>query len=97
MGTMVNSLPLNSGFGSSNLPLPTKCPDGGIGIHEGLKIPWTLSPCKFDPCSGYLAVLRRTYNFIVGVFFYLRLTLYIIFIFYKYERILYKGKFRKGY
>ena len=57
MGTMVNSLPLNSGFGSSNLPLPTKCPDGGIGIHEGLKIPWTLSPCKFDPCSGYLDAL----------------------------------------
>ena len=29
------------------------CPDGGIGRHEGLKIPWPKRPCGFDPRLGY--------------------------------------------
>ena len=33
------------------------CPDGGIGRHEGLKIPWPKRPCGFDPRLGYLFIL----------------------------------------
>ena len=28
-------------------------PDGGIGRHEGLKIPWPLRPYGFDSRSGH--------------------------------------------
>ena len=28
-------------------------PDGGIGRHEGLKIPWLLQLCGFKSRSGY--------------------------------------------
>ena len=30
-----------------------QCLSGGIGRHEGLKIPWPLKPCRFDPGLGY--------------------------------------------
>ncbi len=29
------------------------CPGGGIGRRVGLKIQWTLCPCRFDPGLGY--------------------------------------------
>ncbi len=35
------------------------CPDGGIGRHEGLKIPWPLRPCGFDPRLGYRTAIFR--------------------------------------
>ena len=31
----------------------TTGPDGGIGRHEGLKIPWPLRLCGFKSHSGY--------------------------------------------
>lgn len=30
-----------------------KCPSGGIGRHEGLKILWPLRLCRFEPGLGY--------------------------------------------
>ena len=40
----------------SRLPLLKNqgCPGGGIGRHEGLKIPWLLQPCGFKSHPGYL-------------------------------------------
>ena len=29
-------------------------PHGGIGRHEGLKIPWLLQPCRFESDWGYV-------------------------------------------
>ena len=33
----------------------TSCSDGGIGRHEGLKIPWPLRLCGFKSHSEYLS------------------------------------------
>ena len=49
-----------------------KCLSGGIGRHEGLKIPWPLKPCRFEPGLGYSKPLLIIWFW--GVLCFLRCT-----------------------
>ena len=57
------------------------CPDGGIGRHEGLKIPWPKRPCGFDPRLGYQKEQIRIAKWLTNSHLAISLFLYIPHIF----------------
>ena len=52
----------------ASLPTKTSCSDGGIGRHEGLKIPWPLRLCGFKSHSEYRKK-RKVLNNRSGLFY----------------------------
>ena len=54
VGVASSSLVFRSAFAEiAQWDFLCKCLSGGIGRHEGLKIPWPLKPCRFEPGLGY--------------------------------------------
>ena len=63
------------GVASSSLVFRSEgCSNGGIGRHEGLKIPWPLRLCGFK--SRFEYEIKLCESMIYGAFFFMYTTLY---------------------